>query len=124
MSEPVAPRPPTPTAAPIPEEAHDAGAALPDLRKTPHAPPSRRAHRAQDARAYARLLVSDIRLYHDMDVVEGRAAADLAARLEGPLREARARFRARFGDDTAFDREVLRVLAGGDAGRLGPAART
>ena len=95
---------------------HDA---LPELRETPHAPPSRRTHRARDAQAYARLLVSDIRLYHDMDVVAGRAAGDLAARLEGPLREARARFRARFDDDAVFDREVVSILAGGDARRLG-----
>ena len=99
-----------------PSEKHS----LPDLRETPHAPPSRRAHRTQDAHAYARLLVSDIRLYHDMDVALGRAAGDLAARLEGPLDEARARFSARFSDHPAFDREVVSVLAGGDAGRLGP----
>jgi hypothetical protein len=99
---------------------HDHDSALPDLRETPHAPPSRLGDRGRDAQAYARLLVSDIRLYHDMDVVMGRAAADLAARLEVPLREARARFRARFADDPAFDREVVTVLAGGDARRLGP----
>lgn len=64
------------------------GAALPELRETPHAPPSRRAHRADDARAYARLLVSDIRLYHDMDVVLGRAAGDLASRLDASARGA------------------------------------
>lgn len=96
------------------------GAALPELRETPHAPPSRRTHRSDDARAYARLLVSDIRLYHDMDVVLGRAAGDLASRLEAPLGEARARFLARYDDASTFDREVVSVLAGGDPRRLGP----
>lgn len=96
-----------------------AGGALPELRETPHAPPSRRSHRSDDARAYARLLVSDIRLYHDMDVVLGRAASDLASRLEAPLREARRRFLARYDDATVFDREVVNVLAAGDPRRLG-----
>lgn len=124
MSDPAASRTPFPT---LPESAgdpQDAGSALPELRETPHAPPSRRLHRARDAQAYARLLVSDIRLYHDMDVVQGRACGDLAARLEGPLREARERFGARFDDDPAFDREVVNVLAGGDARRLGGDPRT
>ena len=75
--------------------------------------------RSEEARAYARLLVSDIRLYHDMDVVLGRASGDLAARLEAPLREARARYLARFSDASPFDREVVRILAGGDPRRLG-----
>jgi hypothetical protein len=104
---------------PVTDDPREEAAALPELRETPHDPPSRRTHRAEDARAYARLLVSDIRLYHDMDVVLGRAASDLAARLEEPLREARARFLARYEDDAAFDREVVSVLAGGDPRRLG-----
>jgi len=106
------------------EEACGAGdpresVALPELRSTPHAPPRPRLARSDDARAYARLLVSDIRLYHDMDVVAGRAAGDLASRLEAPLRMARARYLARFTDPSAFDREVVSVLAAGDPRRLG-----
>lgn len=121
MSDPVRPDA-TPVPNAVPPAAADpgeAGASLPELRETPHAPPSRLAHRSEDARAYARLLVSDIRLYHEMDVVLGRASCDLATRLEAPLREARARFLARHEDASVFDREVVSVLAGGDLRRLG-----
>jgi len=118
--------PPGPPHQPPPphEDAYSRGdpresAALPELRSTPHAPPRLRLARSDDARAYARLLVSDIRLYHDMDVVAGRAAGDLASRLEAPLRMARARYLARFTDPSAFDREVVSVLAAGDPRRLG-----
>jgi hypothetical protein len=74
-------------------------------------------------RAFARLIVSDIRLYHEEDVAEGRAAGDLATRLSALLRTARDRYLRRFSttDPAAavFDEEVLRVLAGGDASKLG-----
>ena len=74
-------------------------------------------------RAFARLLVSDIRLYHEEDVVEGRAAGDLKARLSPLVRTARDRYLRRFSttDPAAMvlDEEILRVLAGGDPSKLG-----
>jgi len=118
LSEPAGPDPTERADAAATTEA-DGGGFLPDLRAAPHAAPSPRAAGADGARAYARLLVSDIRLYHDMDVVLGRAAGDLASRLETPLREARARYLARHADAATFDREVVSILAGGDPRRLG-----
>ena len=91
---------------------------LPSLRAE-GAATSLRSNAATYARNYARLLVSDIRLYHEEDVIVGRAARDLATRLEGPIASARAAFSRRFDDDRAFDRELVRILAGGDPNRLG-----
>lgn len=83
---------------------------------------ARTTTRARDARAYARLLVSDVRLYHEEDVVSGRLACDLAARLEKPIASARERYRRRFSgwrEDAIFEDEVRLVLAGSDAHRMG-----
>ena len=81
--------------------------------------PSPGSQLADEARRYARLLVSDIRLYHEEEVIVGRAAADLRTRLAGPIDSARAAYLRRFGDESAFDHELVRILAGGDAHRLG-----
>ena len=75
--------------------------------------------REDDARDYARLLVSDVRLYHEAEVFEGRAAKDLSRRLEGPIAQARARYLRRHSDTSVFEEELVRILAGGDARRLG-----
>lgn len=80
---------------------------------------SRESQRAEEARGYARLLVSDIRLYHEEDVILGRAAADLSRRLAVAIDSARAAYRRRFEDEAPFDRELVRILAGGDPRRLG-----
>ena len=102
-----------------PEEPSEAGPApLPVPRDGPAAP-SRGALRRVEARAFAHLLVSDIRLYHEEEVLAGRARGDLCARLEEPLTAARARFARRFeGEGEIFEGEADRVLRGGDPGRL------
>ena len=85
----------------------------------PAARPPRARRREDDARDYARLLVSDVRLYHEVEVVLGRAAKDLSRRLEGPIAQARARYLRRHGEQEIFVEELVRILAGGDASRLG-----
>jgi len=80
---------------------------------------SRRGRQEAEARAYARLLVSDIRLYHEEEVIVGRMEKDLGGRLGIAIEAARRRFLERHADAETFDTEVVRVLAGGDPSNLG-----
>ena len=75
------------------------------------------------ARRYARLLVSEIKLYHEPEVVAGRAERDLAIRLGGEIARARVLFEQRVpahvrqrGD--YFHAELVRTLANGDSSLL------
>ena len=75
------------------------------------------------ARRYARLLVSEIKLYHGADVAAGRRERDLATRLGGEITRARALYDQRassHGPGTAdyFEEELVRTLADGDASLL------
>ena len=92
---------------------------IPDSRPTDE-PVSRQARRGEAARLCAHLLVSNIRLYHEEDVLVGRAERDLSARLGKDIAAARTNYRSRFEDESVFDRELVRILAGGDPARLGP----
>ena len=83
---------------------------------------ARRLRLLEEQRAYARLLVTDIRLYHEEAVILGRLERDLAERLAKPLETARGRYRQRFSaeqDARIFEDEVVHILAAGEAGRLG-----
>jgi hypothetical protein len=75
------------------------------------------------ARRYARLLVSEIKLYHESAVIEGRRDRDLAARLGGEINRARAMYEQRVPPHVReraeyFHAEVVRTLANGDGGLL------
>jgi hypothetical protein len=71
------------------------------------------------ARRYAKLLVSEIKLYHEPEVVAGRRARDLASRLGGEISRARVLYEQRV-PATVRDRsdyfrdELVRTLANGD----------
>ena len=72
------------------------------------------------ARRYARILVSEIKLYHEADVSAGRRERDLATRLGGEIARARALYEQRVPADVrhASDyvrEELIRTLADGDA---------
>jgi hypothetical protein len=72
------------------------------------------------ARRYARLLVSEIKLYHEAAVVEGRRDRDLASRLGGEIARARVLYEERVPPDVRlradyFHDELVRTLADGDA---------
>jgi hypothetical protein len=78
------------------------------------------ANAFESARRYARLLVSEIRLYHEAQVVAGRRDRDLAIRLGGEIARARALYEQRVPLDvrrqTDFvHEELVRTLADGDA---------
>jgi hypothetical protein len=79
--------------------------------------------RAEDdasARRYAKLLVSDIKMYHEAAVVEGRRDRDLATRLGGEIARARVAYEQRVPAHVRrradyFHDELIHTLADGDA---------
>jgi hypothetical protein len=82
------------------------------------------ADEEQAARRYARLLVSEIKLYHEAAIVAGRRQRDLASRLGGEIARARALYEQRVPDDVRrgsdyFRAELIRTLADGDGSLLG-----
>jgi hypothetical protein len=79
--------------------------------------------REREARRFARLVASDIRLYNEEAVLIGRSRRDLALRLEGALARGRESFLRRFPDLGApglalLDEAYVEVLAAGDASAL------
>lgn len=78
------------------------------------------------AERYARLLISEIKLYHEPQVEEGRRMGDLLKRLRPQIERARSLYEERVPIEVRaradfFERELVRTLAGGDAARLGQA---
>jgi len=75
------------------------------------------------ARRYARLLVSEIKMYHEADVAAGRREGDLATRLGGEIERARSLYEQRVPQQVRlrtdfFQAELVRTLADGDASLL------
>jgi hypothetical protein len=73
----------------------------------------------QAARRYARLLISEIKLYHEADVMAGRRERDLASRLGGEIARARVLYELRVPahirqSTDCFHDELVRTLADGD----------
>jgi hypothetical protein len=95
-------------------------------------PPAPRVDKDDDedvagARRYARLLVSEIKLYHEDSIAAGRRDRDLGNRLGGEIARARVLYEQRVPPHVRarapfFDDELVRTLADGDASLLG--ART
>ena len=84
-----------------------------------------RGDEEQSARRYARLLVSEIKLYHEVDVIAGRREGDLATRLGGAIARARGLYEQRVPQPVRqtgdyFYGELVRTLADGDASLIGP----
>lgn len=82
----------------------------------------RRLH--NDARRFARLLVSEIKLYNEKKVQEGREASDLYERLREAIDRSREMYDKRVQPPVAskfdyFHYELVNSLAEGDIGRLG-----
>jgi hypothetical protein len=74
----------------------------------------------EEWRRFARLVATDIRLYNEDLVQQGRTRGDLASRLAEPIQRGRESFSRRFPDAGTEGGRVLRdafvqVLAGGDA---------
>ncbi len=138
-SPPAAPPPVPPAAAPAPPPAPAAGgldSGGPSA--TPLAPPPGFVPRARalrggddpqraidDARRIARLLVSEIKLYNERKVAEGRAAGDLYERLRDDIERSRQVYAERTPEHVRatadyFHEELVRILAEGNADALGP----
>ena len=76
------------------------------------------------ARRYARLVVSEIKLYNEGAVEEGRSRRDLLARLGPEIDRARRLYEERVplsvpGRSEYFQQELIQTLAGGDPSLLG-----
>jgi hypothetical protein len=74
---------------------------------------------AQSARRYAKLLVSEIKLYNEGAVRVGRERRDLSSRLRDEISRARQLYDERVGTSVAdrdlfFQQELVQTLAGGD----------
>ena len=85
--------------------------------------PAERDDEEVGARRYARLLVSEIKLYHEDSVAAGRRDRDLGSRLGGEIARARVLYEQRVPPEVRerarfFDDELVRTLADGDASLL------
>jgi hypothetical protein len=101
-ARPAAPaHPPTPSLSPEDQKSHD------------------------DAKRFARLVVSEIKLYNEAKVNEGRKNKDIYERLKEDIERGRHMYHERVAapvrDSTNyFYDELVRILAGGDQSALGP----
>ena len=80
--------------------------------------------RHDEARRFARLLVSEIKLYNEPKVDLGRRNKDLYERLKEDIDRSRQMYDERISDEVRkssnyFYDELVRILADGDAGALG-----
>ena len=80
----------------------------------------------QDARRFARLLVSEIKLYNEPKVMEGRAQGNLYERLREYVDRSREMYDKRVKPNVTsrydyFHHELVNTLAEGDASKLGEA---
>ena len=82
------------------------------------------AKKHDEARRFARLLVSEIKLYNESKVEQGRKNNDLYERLKEDIDRSRQMYDERIGDDVRkvsnyFYDELVRILADGRADALG-----
>jgi hypothetical protein len=105
-------------AAPRPAAAAPAAPAGPAL-----SPEEQKSH--DDAKRFARLVVSEIKLYNEAKVNEGRKNKDIYERLKEDIERGRHMYHERVAapvreSTNYFYDELVRILAGGDQGALGP----
>jgi hypothetical protein len=86
-------------------------------------PEEQKAH--DDAKRFARLVVSEIKLYNEAKVAEGRRQKDLYERLKEDIERGRQMYQERVPPHVRdatnyFYDELVRILAGGEAAALGP----
>ncbi|MBV8544161.1 MAG: hypothetical protein JO088_05390 [Acidobacteria bacterium] len=126
------PAPPPPHAAPPHEREERASTQYippPNLTTRSAAPiggavPADDSKRHDEARRFARLLVSEIKLYNEPKVDLGRRNKDLYERLKEDIDRSRQMYDERIADDVRktsnyFYDELVRILADGDASALG-----
>jgi len=111
----------TPSSAPVAPHAAAAVAPQPAAARAV-APEEQKAH--DDAKRFARLVVSEIKLYNEAKVTEGRRTKDIYERLREDIERGRQMYRDRVpasvrNSTDYFQDELVRILAGGDASALG-----
>ncbi|MCI0487535.1 MAG: hypothetical protein L0229_13160 [Blastocatellia bacterium] len=118
------PQPVEHAAAPVPEPApqEPQQAASPEIAVSGLSEDEEKQH--NDARRFARLLVSEIKLYNEQKVVEGRRNSDLYGRLKEDIDRSRQMYDKRVMPAVAakfdyFYDELVHTLADGDPARLG-----
>jgi len=128
-----APAPP-PAAPPATPSMGDEGGARPSTQYVPpsgvgrgaafQSPQSEDAKKHDEARRFARLLVSEIKLYNESKVEQGRKNRDLYERLKEDIDRSRQMYDDRIADEVRktsnyFYDELVRILADGHAESLG-----
>jgi hypothetical protein len=93
-------------------------------RGTAGGPQNDDAKKHDEARRFARLLVSEIKLYNESKVDQGRRNNDLYERLKEDIDRSRQMYDERIGEDVRkvsnyFYDELVRILADGRAEALG-----
>lgn len=88
------------------------------------APEGEEAKRHDEARRFARLLVSEIKLYNESKVDQGRRNKDLYERMKEDIDRSRQMYEERIPEDVRkssnyFYEELVRILADGDSEVLG-----
>ncbi len=112
---PVRPISPPPDVAPVDSEpTSEGGPSLSPEEETRH----------EEARRFARLLVSEIKLYNEREVEKGRESHDLYQRLKEDIDRSREMYEKRISPDVRaaqdyFHEELVRILADGNADALG-----
>ncbi|HEU4888795.1 MAG TPA: hypothetical protein VFV49_12990 [Thermoanaerobaculia bacterium] len=97
----------------------------PNLAKGPAAgPPTEDSKKHDEARRFARLLVSEIKLYNESKVEQGRKNHDLYERLKEDIDRSRQMYDERISDEVRkvsnyFYDELVRILADGRSDALG-----
>jgi hypothetical protein len=120
------PPPPPPPAAPPAEDRPSTQYVPPAnlARGAASGPQSEDAKKHDEARRFARLLVSEIKLYNESKVEQGRKNLDLYERLKEDIDRSRQMYDERISDDVRkvsnyFYDELVRILADGRAEALG-----
>jgi hypothetical protein len=132
-----APPPPAPPAAAPPAAAGALGPAAGDEKPTTQyippagvnrgpssSPANEEAKKHDEARRFARLLVSEIKLYNEAKVEQGRRNKDLYERLKEDIDRSRQMYDERIGEEVRktsnyFYDELVRILADGQSEALG-----
>ncbi len=125
-----APPPPPVVEAPIPEPAKEVAPPPPPPQPQPAAEPvpsispEDQEKYGNEARRFARLLVSEIKLYNEDEVYSGRQSGDLYIRLKRDIDRSRDMYEKRVHPGIArsvdyFHEELVRILAREDANLMG-----
>ncbi len=121
---PVRPTPPPSSSSAPSVESTGSGIAFESRRLTGPLAIATGDERREEARRFAQLLVSEIKLYNERAVLEGREGGNLYARLKEDIDRSRQMYNDRIPEDVRgssnfFYEELVRILAEGRAEALG-----